>query len=58
MSEVIEKLSLGIAIRKVEFVEYYMEGTLPSWYVMFVKRGGLLRWIATRIVKVYIIKQR
>jgi len=54
----IEKLTVEIAVKKADTIEKYMEETLPRWYVKFVKRGGVFEWLATRLIKVYIIHER
>lgn len=57
MKDIIDELTYKIAMVRADRIEKYMEDTLPKWYVKFVKRGGVFKWIATKIVKVYIIEK-
>lgn len=56
MPRTIDKLTFEIGVRVSQSIDKQIEAALPKWYVLCVKRGGVAKWLANKVLRVIILE--
>jgi hypothetical protein len=54
---VLKDLTYKIAVKRAEVFDKAFEEITPKWYQWCIKRGGLFRWFAKKVVYVIIVQE-